>query len=75
MTMLPVHRRADHPVGLDPSVVQRLVDADLVGAQDAAALQHQHHLARGLPRRSLGCFIDLRRPACLAPATLRALDL
>ena len=41
-------RRADHPVGLDARLVQRLVHADLVGAERAAALQHQHDLARKL---------------------------
>ena len=39
-------RRADDPVGLDARLVQRLIDADLVGAQRTAALQHQDHLAR-----------------------------
>ena len=38
-------RGADHPVRLDAGLVQRLVDAHLVGAQRAAALQHQHDLA------------------------------
>ena len=37
-------RCADHPIGLDPRLVQRFVDADLVGAQRAAALQDQHDL-------------------------------
>ncbi len=40
-------RGADHPVGLDPGLVQRLIDADLIGAERAAALQHQHLLAVG----------------------------
>ena len=54
-------RRADHPVGLDAAFHQRLVDAGLVGAEGAAALQHQDHLfldgaflgrrSRGLRRR------------------------
>jgi len=45
------YRGADHPVGLDAGFVQGLVDADLVRAQRAAALQHQHDLAGqvGLP--------------------------
>ena len=38
-------RGADHPVGLDAGLVQRLVDADLVGAERAAALEDQHPLA------------------------------
>ena len=38
-------RRADDPVGLDAGFVQRLVDAHLVGAECAAALQHEHDLA------------------------------
>ena len=37
-------RRSDHPVGLDAGLVQRLVDADLIGAERAAALQHEHDL-------------------------------
>ena len=39
-------RGADDPVGLDAGLVQRLVDARLIGAERAAALQHQHDLAR-----------------------------
>ncbi len=39
-------RGADDPVGLDPGFVQRLVNADLVGAEGAAALQHQDNLSR-----------------------------
>ena len=38
-------RGADHPVGLDARLVQRLVHAPLVSAQRTAALQHQHHLS------------------------------
>ena len=38
-------RGADHPVRLDAGLMQRLVDADLVGTQRAATLQHQHDLA------------------------------
>src|SRR5213076_3449937 len=41
-------RGADDPVGLDACLVQRLVDADLVGAERAAALQHENHLPRQL---------------------------
>jgi hypothetical protein len=37
-------RRANHPVGLDAAFHERLIDAGLVGAECAAALQHQHHL-------------------------------
>jgi hypothetical protein len=39
-------RSADDPVRLDAGLVQRLVDAGLVGAERSAALQHQHDLAR-----------------------------
>ena len=39
-------RGADDPVRLDAGFVQRLIDAGLVGAERAAALQHQHDLAR-----------------------------
>ena len=39
-------RGADDPVRLDAGLMQRLVDAGLVGAERAAALQHQHDLAR-----------------------------
>ena len=38
-------RSADHPIGLDAGLVKRLIDADLIGAERAAALKHQHHLA------------------------------
>ena len=38
-------RRADHPIGLDAGLVQRLVDAGLVGAERAAALQDEDDLA------------------------------
>src|SRR3977135_2308078 len=41
-------RGADDPVWLDARLVQRLVDADLVGAERAAALQHEDDLARDL---------------------------
>ena len=37
-------RRADQPVGLDAGIVQRLIDAALIGAERAAALQHEHDL-------------------------------
>src|SRR5216683_2127661 len=37
-------RGADDPVGLDPGLVHRFVNADLVCARRAAALQHQHRL-------------------------------
>ena len=39
-------RGADDPVRLDAGLVQRLVDAGLIGAERAAALQHQHDLPR-----------------------------
>ena len=38
-------RGADHPVWLDAGFMQRLIDADLIGAERAATLQHQHYLA------------------------------
>ena len=38
-------RGADDPVGLDARLVQRLIDAALIGAERAAALQHERHLA------------------------------
>ena len=42
-------RGAHHPVGRQAMFVQRVVDAGLVGAQCAAALQHQHDAqARGI---------------------------
>ena len=37
-------RGADDPVRLDAGLVQRLVDAGLVGAERAAALEHEHDL-------------------------------
>ena len=39
-------RGADDPVRLDAGFVQGLVDAGLVGAERAAALEDQHDLAR-----------------------------
>jgi hypothetical protein len=35
----------DRPVRLDACIVQRLINADLVGSQSTAALQHQNDLA------------------------------
>ena len=35
----------DHPVWLNTGFVQRLINADLVGSQSTAALQHQDDLA------------------------------
>ena len=46
-------RGADDPVRLDAGLVQRLVDAGLIGAKRAAALQHQHDLPRPGPRRAI----------------------
>ena len=37
-------RGADQPVRLDAGIVQRLIDAALIGAERAAALQHEHDL-------------------------------
>ena len=39
------YRRSDQPVGLDAGLVQRLVDAGLVGSQRAAALEDEDDLA------------------------------
>ena len=45
-------RRADDPIRLDPGFVHGLIDAALVGAERAAALEHQDHLpGHGRPRR------------------------
>ena len=38
--MAPIDTPA-HPIRLDACFVQRLIDADLIGAERAAALQHQ----------------------------------
>jgi hypothetical protein len=38
-------RGADDPVRLDAGLVQRLIDAGLIGPERAAALQHEHDLA------------------------------
>src|SRR5215470_1247936 len=47
-------RDARHPVGLQPRLVHRLVDAGLIGAERATALQHQRDAiaALGTPARS-----------------------
>src|SRR5581483_1795382 len=37
-------RGADYPVGLDAGLMQRLVDARLVGAKRTATLEHEHNL-------------------------------
>ena len=37
-------RGADDPIRLDAAFHERLVDAGLIGAERAAALQDQHHL-------------------------------
>ena len=64
-------RGADHPVRLDAGLVQRLVDADLVGAERAAALQHQHDLAEArLARR--GDRARLASATCLSMVVLPA---
>src|SRR5262245_36927860 len=36
---------ADDPVGLDARLVQRLIDAALIGAKRVASLQHKNNLA------------------------------
>ncbi len=52
-------RGADHPVGLDARFVQRLVDADLVGAECATTLHDQNDLSgklrRGVPGTDVRC--------------------
>ena len=46
------NRGADDPIGFYSGVMQRLVNADLVGPQRAAALHHQYHLSgKGWPGR------------------------
>src|SRR5262245_19416599 len=45
-------RGADDPVGLDSRLVQRLIDADLIGAERAAALQDEPDLLTPLWHRS-----------------------
>ena len=57
-------RCADHPVRLDAGLVQRLVHPPLVGAQGAAALQHQHHLAGQLGLGVGGGLAAGVRPGC-----------
>ena len=48
-------RGADHPVRLDAGFMQSLVDANLVGTERAATLQHQHDLAEtGRQRDAVG---------------------
>ncbi len=59
-------RDAGHPVRLDAGFVQRLVDAGLIGAERAAALQHQRDavaslgppgaLGRGCPPRGVSAW-------------------
>ncbi len=60
---------ADDPVRLDAGLVQRLIDAGLIGAQRTAALQHEHHLPSVRPalaaarrskdvRDSRGCAVE-----------------
>ena len=39
---------ADDPVGFDPRLAEAVIDAGLIGAKRAPALQHQHRLADGL---------------------------
>src|SRR6516165_3116577 len=38
-------RRADHPVRLNAGLMQRLIDADLIGAERTAALEHEDDLS------------------------------
>ena len=47
-------RGADDPIGLDFRLVQGLIDAALIGAQRAAALQDEHNL----PVRLLADHVD-----------------
>src|SRR5262249_20648744 len=48
-------RGADHPVGLNAGFVQGLIDPALIGAECAAALKDQNHLARKFGRLGNGC--------------------
>ena len=56
-------RGADDPVRLDAGLVQRLIDAGLIGAERAAALQHQHDLAR---QSDLASDFDVRRRSSMS---------
>src|SRR6516162_8865275 len=47
-------RRADDPIGLDPGLVERLIDTRLIGAERTAALEHEHDL-ESLRWTSLRC--------------------
>ena len=47
-------RCADDPVGLDAGLVQRLIDAGLIGAERAAALEDENDLASLLRRLCRG---------------------
>ena len=70
-------RCSDHPVGFDPGLVQRFVDAGLIGAK-RAALEDEHDLSDVIliARASIGCaagvegsllsFMTLRHLASLA---------
>ena len=49
-------RGADHPVRLDAGFVQGLIDPALIGAERAAALKDQHHLARKFGRLRNGFY-------------------
>ena len=64
-------RGADDPVRLDAGLVQRLVDAGLIGAERTTALQHQHDLPwQGFRLATLGNSIVLHvslRWACHIP--------
>src|SRR5882757_6353025 len=40
-------RRADDPVEVDGELIEGLIDADLIGAERPAALEHQHLLTVG----------------------------
>ena len=59
-------RRADDPIRLDAGLMQGLIDARLIGAERAAALEDEDGLALLLRR-----LLRARRPAPSAPAINR----
>ena len=63
-------RGADDPVGLDAVLVQRVVDAGLVGAERAAALEHEHDLAGSCDCSCGLCSSPRRASAMLATGSL-----
>jgi hypothetical protein len=63
-------RGADDPVRLDAVLVQRLIDAGLIGAERPAALKHQDDLTDGSLRR-----LDLRPLVVVRRTVRRAIGL